>query len=369
MAPSLGEFQYDMASKQPAVIEVPDDDFPDSGPQNPVEAQSYRYQLNAIMSTFSNLLADYCKDALRSTITSLKKLMVKHWQQMAEADVDVVLKSIHDPSCVYLWQHLTTEGVDVAEPVTDVPEGWTFLRQLPEKVQKMEVQELIVICFNHLSEVYAHMSSFMANISSLAKITDPETFDMVMKAAAWLMIQINIPEYYLSLVQDPPLKTTAEECLSQLEKVLLPQPSSLEQEPWYGPTRLLAAAVWLCLKCKFFNGSSAKEACTTFEVWAKQLSKLLSGKVYLGGSTGAVKGKCKQSHTAACEGDVAGDEPPSSSPPLQEVNVIITGSSSTGGTKMGFIYDYTWVTTHNHLPPPQLSVWLSVTQIGRTKFP
>ena len=79
VAPSLGEFQYDMASKQPAVIEVPDDDFPDSGPQNPVEAQSYRDQLNAIMSMFSNLLADDCKDALRPTITSLKKLMVKHW--------------------------------------------------------------------------------------------------------------------------------------------------------------------------------------------------------------------------------------------------------------------------------------------------
>ena len=86
-----GEFQYDMASKQPAVIEVPDDDFPDLGPQNPVEAQSYRDQLNAIMSTFSNLLADDWKDTLRSTITSLKKLMVKHWWQMAEADMDVVL--------------------------------------------------------------------------------------------------------------------------------------------------------------------------------------------------------------------------------------------------------------------------------------
>ena len=38
-------------------------------------------------------------------------------------------------------------------------------------------------------------------------------------------------------------------------------------------------------------------------------------------------------------------------------------------TKTGFIYDYTQVTTHNRLPPPQPSVWLSVTQIGRTKFP
>ena len=105
------------------------------------------------------------------------------------------------------------------------------------------------------------------------------------------MIQINVPEHYLSLVQDPPPKMTTEECLSQLEKVLLPQPSSLAWEPWYGPTWLLAAAVWLHLKCKFFNGGTTKEACTTFEVWAKQLSKLLSGKVYLGGSAGATKGK------------------------------------------------------------------------------
>ena len=234
---------------------------------------------------------------------------------MAKADVDVVLRSIHDSNCVYLRQHLTTEGVDVVELVTDVPEGWTFLRQLPEKVWKMEVQELIVSCFDHLSEAHAHMLSFAANISLLAKIANPETFDMVMKAAARPMIQVNVPEHYLSPVQDPPPKTTAEERLSRLEKVILPQPASLTQEPWYGPTRLLAAVVWLRLKCKFFNGSTAKEACTTFEVRAKQLSKLLLGKVYLGGSAGAAKGKRKWSHTTAREGDVTGDEPPSLSPP------------------------------------------------------
>ena len=186
MAPSSGEFQNsDMALKQPETIKVPDDDdFPDSGPQNPVEVQSYRDKLDAIMETFTNLLANDWKDALTSTVTSLKKLMVKHWWQMAEADVEVVLRSIHDPSCIYFHQHLTTEGVNVTEPVTEVPEGWTFLRQLPKKVQKMEVWELIMMCFDHLLEAHAHMSSFVANMSSLAKITDPKTFDMVMKVAA-----------------------------------------------------------------------------------------------------------------------------------------------------------------------------------------
>ena len=64
------------------VIEVPDDDpddFPDFGPQNPVEAQSYRDKIDDIMEMFGDLLADDHKDALRSTIMSLKKLMVKHW--------------------------------------------------------------------------------------------------------------------------------------------------------------------------------------------------------------------------------------------------------------------------------------------------
>ena len=199
--------------------------------------------------------------------------------------------------------------------MTDIPEGWTSLRQLPKKVWKTEVWELIMSCFDHLSEVHAHMSLFVANISSLAKIADPQTFDMVMKAVARPMIQVNVPEHYLSPVQDPPPKTTAEECLSQLKKVILPQPASLTQEPQYRPTRLLAAVVWLRLKHKFFNGGTTKEACTMFEVQAKQLSKLLSGKVYLGGSAGAAKGKHKWSHTTAPEGDVAGDEPPSPSPP------------------------------------------------------
>ena len=83
VAPSLGRFlNFDMASKQVEIIEVPDDDpddLPNSGPQNPVEAQSYRDKIDVIMDTFSNLLADDCKDTLRLTIMSLKKLMVKHW--------------------------------------------------------------------------------------------------------------------------------------------------------------------------------------------------------------------------------------------------------------------------------------------------
>ena len=206
------------------------------------------------------------------------------------------MKSIHDPSCMYLHQHLTTKGVDITKPTTEIPEGWMFLRQLPEKIRKAEIQEMIVTCFDHLSEVHTHMSSFVANMSLLARICDPKMYDMVLKVTARLMIQVNVLEHYLSPVEDSP-KMTTEERLAWLEKVLLLQVNlaCLTREPRYGPTRLLAAAIWLCLKWKFINSGMAKEACTTFEVLAKQLSKLLLGKVYLGGTSGTTKGKCKRS--------------------------------------------------------------------------
>ena len=139
---------------------------------------------------------------------------------------------------------------------------------------------MIVICFNHLLEVHAHMLSLAANMSSVAKICHPKTFDMVMKAAARLMIQINVPEHNLSPVQDP-----LQRPLQRRDFMAGEGPASLSSVSFMGTT------VWPPTKCKFFNGSTAKEACTTFEVWPKQLSKLLSGKVYLGGTSGATKGK------------------------------------------------------------------------------
>ena len=62
MVPSLGRFQYnDKMASRDKPIEVPDvnpDDFPDSGPQNPAEAQTYHDKIDEIMMTFSDLLAD-----------------------------------------------------------------------------------------------------------------------------------------------------------------------------------------------------------------------------------------------------------------------------------------------------------------------
>ena len=52
---------------------------------------------------------------------------------MEDADADIVLRTIKDPSAVYLRQHLTRGGVDVFNPPEDILSGPEFIRQLPEQ--------------------------------------------------------------------------------------------------------------------------------------------------------------------------------------------------------------------------------------------
>ena len=46
----------------------------------------------------------------------------------------------------------------------------------------------------------------------------------------------------------------------------------------------MTAAVWLKMSKKYFNEGMVKEACERFDVRAKQLLRVLTGKKYLGGT-------------------------------------------------------------------------------------
>ena len=68
--------------------------------------------------------------------------------------------------------------------------------------------------------------------------------------------------------------------------MILPTPNApcLAHEPKNSPTHILVVVVWLKLNHKYFNEGTAKEACDRFEVRAKQLSRVLTGRKYLGGT-------------------------------------------------------------------------------------
>ena len=95
-----------------------------------------------------------------------------------------------------------------------------------------------------------------------------------------------MPEKFLDLMTDLVLKTMEEQRMGKLEKTILPwyDAACLKHEPKNSPTHILVAAAWLKLKQKFFNKGRAKEACELFEVHAKQLSKVITGRKYLGGT-------------------------------------------------------------------------------------
>ena len=80
---------------------------------------------------------------------------------------------------------------------------------------------MIIKLFDHVSKAHTHASSMAACVSSLGKITDPHTFNAVVWSMSHPMVQINVPERYLSPVHDLRLTMTAEAQQEKITKMLL----------------------------------------------------------------------------------------------------------------------------------------------------
>ena len=160
------------------------------------------------------------------------------------------------------------------------------MRQLPEQARWAEEMAFIIDIFNHAAQAHEHLSEVCANVTALARVTDKATLMSVINGAVCPLIQLNIPEGFLNPIEDKKAKTTEEERREKIQKTVLPVPNAtcLKHEPQNGLTRILMAAVWLKMSKKYFNEGTVKEACERFDVRAKQLSRVLTGKKYLDGT-------------------------------------------------------------------------------------
>ena len=126
-----------MAKRDPEVVEVPDnndgDDWQHMGQINIKEAVRYKEKVDEVFETMSLMVVDDHKDAICTTVTNFKKLAVKHWKVMQDADVEVVVRLICDPAGVYLCQVLTKGSIDIVDAAQEVPQPQEFLQSLPEK--------------------------------------------------------------------------------------------------------------------------------------------------------------------------------------------------------------------------------------------
>ena len=130
------------------------------------------------------------RDALGMTIRNFKKLVVKQWETMGDADINVVLHTIKDPATVYLHQHLTRGGVEVFNPPEEIPTGPEFNPSAARK-NKMSRRDLPssqrYLIMQH--RPHEHLSSVCTNISTLAKITDKTTLHTIINGAVRPLVQ------------------------------------------------------------------------------------------------------------------------------------------------------------------------------------
>ena len=84
------------------LLDEEEEEWPDAGAQNPEEAEQYVNKINHIFDHLLELIHEDKKDALGTTIRNFKKWVMKQWATMGDADVNVILRTIKDPTAVYL---------------------------------------------------------------------------------------------------------------------------------------------------------------------------------------------------------------------------------------------------------------------------
>ena len=101
---------------------------------------------------------------------------------MAGTEVDTVMRTIQEPSCVMLHQSLEEGTVMAVDPEEGVPTGHQVLSKV--QLQNQYMREHIILLFDSLSTATEHLSVAFTNLSSLAKICNEETFRIILPTSA-----------------------------------------------------------------------------------------------------------------------------------------------------------------------------------------
>ena len=206
------------------LVEEEEEEWPEAGAQNVAEAEQYQDKINHIFDHLSILIHQDTKTALSDTIQNFKKIITKQWDSMGAADTDVVLRTIKDPTALYLRQHLMAGGIEVVDPPEEIPSGEEFLHKLPEWTRWAEETAFIIDIFHHAAQVHEHLSEVCANVATLAKVTDKMTLMTVINGAVRPLVQLNVPEGFLNPVEDRKAPTSEEEKKEKVKKTVLPSP-------------------------------------------------------------------------------------------------------------------------------------------------
>ena len=202
------------------------------------------------------------------------------------------------------------EGARSVDPDDDIPSGPHVLEQLPpEKRYTKAIKDNITSIFTHIANAQSEASVAAANIAALARMANTDTLDIMLRAAVRPLVQINWPKKYLSLTADPKPTSPNEERKKNIITNLLPNSEAIQiqNEPRNNPTWLLVVVTYFKLKRLFLYEGSMRETEERFHIQSKQLSKLLSGKRYLGGKDRKSVAKRGKKSLSSLTDDVSND--------------------------------------------------------------
>ena len=95
-----------MAEKEPEVVQIDHDndveELQAKGPRNCHLAEEYARTLDEAMEDFRDLIKEDRKYTLKVMVNALKRKMTSQFEEMKNADVQVILGCVKDTSCLTL---------------------------------------------------------------------------------------------------------------------------------------------------------------------------------------------------------------------------------------------------------------------------
>ena len=230
-------------------------------------------------------------------MNSYKAALLTIWEKAEATDVDVILTSVADKKFVELekMKKMLTpraEWLQVIREQCKVPELANILgtltsrlpgQQLPSK----EICEIIGGVFSNLAAAHAAQTRAAKGISDPAGLVTPEQFTLILVAAVPPTLHLVLPEGTSSpLIEQRPQPTKTDtaqdrkQIISYCKSCILPDPKQAElmKCDQRSPTRVLAAAIFCTLECKYFDEKTTRaDIAVLFKITPAQLTKAMTG--------------------------------------------------------------------------------------------
>ena len=95
---------------------------------------------------------------------------------MGDADVDIILRSIKDPTGVYLLAAFDSQGHQGGgSPLKSYHQVKNLYGSCQNGPGRPKKQLFIIDIFNHVAQAHEHLSEVCANVSALTKVMDKAT--------------------------------------------------------------------------------------------------------------------------------------------------------------------------------------------------